>query len=104
MGGNPVLEELVIPEGVTELSNSAFIDDTGLKRITLPSTLEQIWDHAFQRCESLEEIVIPEKVDYIDDEAFLGCSGLKRVILKTKLLRGRHFLPEDLKDVEVIEE
>ena len=82
---------------MTELNNSALIDDTGLRRVVLPSSLTAIWDHAFQRCSSLEEIEIPENVEYIDDEAFLGCTSLKRVFMKSKYIQDDHWLPDELK-------
>ena len=78
-------------------NNSALIDDTGLRRVVLPSSLTAIWDHAFQRCRSLREIEIPENVEYIDDEAFLGCTGLRRVLMKSRHIRDDHWLPEELK-------
>ena len=60
-------------------------------------SLEQIRDHAFQRCVSLEEIVIPKHVDYIDNEAFLGCMGLQRVVIKSNIITNADFLSEDLR-------
>lgn len=87
----------MIPEGVTELNNSALIDDTGLCRVVLPSTLTAVWDRAFQNCRSLAEIEIPENVEYIDDEAFLGCTGLERVIMRSKHITDDRRLPDELK-------
>ena len=60
--------------------------------------LEEIWDHAFQRCRKLKEIEIPENVRYIDDEAFLGCSGLRKIILKTEQICDDRFLPKDIRE------
>ncbi len=82
---------------MTELNNSALIDNINLCRIVLPSSLTAIWDHAFQRCCSLKEIEIPENVEYIDDEAFLGCTGLRRIIIRSKHIKDDHWLPDELK-------
>lgn len=92
----------MIPKGVTELNNSALIDDIGLRRVVLSSTLTAIWDHAFQRCTKLEEIVIPENVKYIDDEAFLGCTGLRRVVMKSTHIKDDRWLLEELRDAVTV--
>ena len=94
IAGNPLIEELVIPEGVTEINNSGFIDNTGLKKITLPSTLESIWEKAFKGCSSLEEITIPERISYISDDVFDGCTSLRRIRMKSSLVKGNYFAPK----------
>lgn len=52
--GMPLLEEVVLPEG-----------------------LRYITANSFRNCPKLEEINIPKSVAYIDSKAFDGCTGLK---------------------------
>ena len=52
-----LLQELIIPEGVTEISSFAFSFFKTLKSITIPSTVESIGDDAFYNCTGLTEIV-----------------------------------------------
>ena len=65
-------EELVIPEGVTEVGVDAFSDAVTLVKVTFPSTLEYIEEYAFYGCSALEEVAgIPDAAE-VDDLAFAG--------------------------------
>ena len=44
----------VIPDGVTDIGSGAFYDCDNLTQITVPKSLEFIWDHAFANCDALE--------------------------------------------------
>ena len=51
----------------------------------------------------LQEIEIPENVEYIDDEAFLGCTSLRKVIMRSKHIKGDHWLPDELRgEVQIL--
>ena len=50
------LENIVIPEGVTELGNSAFLNSK-IKSISLPSTLKSIEKNAFSGCNDLTNVI-----------------------------------------------
>lgn len=50
-----------LPESLTTMGKYAFGLCTGLKNITLPSSLERVPDYAFYRCEGLEQIIIRSK-------------------------------------------
>jgi hypothetical protein len=56
--------ELVIPEGVKEIRDSAFSGCKKLTTLTLPSSIEKIGAHAFQYCEALTTVKIPAKTIY----------------------------------------
>lgn len=75
----PKLESIELPEGITEINSTAFMDCESLKKIVLPSTLEKIGDRAFTDCESLNEINIPTSVKIIGEFAFAGCNSLKEL-------------------------
>lgn len=77
--------ELVIPEGVTSIGAGAFMNCTGLTKITFPSTLTSIGNNAFEGCTNLREIVIPSNLPAPTEEyegltigsgAFKNCTGL----------------------------
>lgn len=72
--------DLIIPEGVEEIAESALAHCYHLKRVELPSTLEIIGKYAFMKCWSLEKIIIPIGVIEIKDYAFHGCE-LSRVVI-----------------------
>lgn len=60
--------ELEIPEGVTEIADSAFRNST-VQKVTLPFTLETIGEYAFENS-ALTSITIPESVTTIENYAF----------------------------------
>ena len=75
------IEEIIIPDGVTEIESYAFGGCKNIKDIKLPETLESIGYNAFGSCTGLESIKIPSKVKKIGMYAFEYCSNLKKIIL-----------------------
>lgn len=53
-------EVVTIPEGVTQISSSAFEYNPYIKKVVLPSTVTYIGYWAFSNCTNLEEINIPD--------------------------------------------
>lgn len=66
---NSKIKEIDIPNGVTKLDICAFAYSE-LERISLPDTLRVIESYAFSNCENLTELTIPKSVTDIDDGAF----------------------------------
>ena len=79
--------ELVIPEGVTEISKGTFYGCTQLSSINLPQSVTRIASGAFFKCSSLTDIVIPEGVTVIEDIVFDGCESLKYINLPQSVTR-----------------
>ena len=70
------LEEIEIPQHVTQIPNHAFENCTKLTTVKLPDGLMSIEKLAFEKCESLKNLVIPESVAFIYPDAFEGCNQL----------------------------
>ena len=68
--------DVIVPDGVTSIGDSAFSFCDSLTSIALPSSLISIGDDAFFDCGSLSSITIPESVVSIGKGAFYGCKGL----------------------------
>ena len=66
------------PEGLRRIGNSNFKSST-IKKVVLPSTLEELGDEVFSSCESLEEIVLPDKLKRIPYKAFFLCENLSKL-------------------------
>ena len=64
------LEYISFPEGITEITDHAFMDCENLKTVELPSTLETIGEGAFAMTRLSGELVIPENVTSIGRSAF----------------------------------
>lgn len=68
-----------IPEGVTEIEDSAFENCSSLISINIPLSVEKIGSRAFLLCTSLKSIHIPVSVTEIGEAAFEGCTSLENV-------------------------
>lgn len=79
------IQQLEIPEGITEINGSTFCGCEALCGITLPQSLTTIGDRAFLGCSKLSSIAIPACVTAIGEDAFSHCANL-----------GRPALPETL--------
>lgn len=81
------LEEIVLPEGLQEISNDVFKGNMCLKRIVLPKGVKSIGSSAFYCCEKLEEIELPEGLEDIGTQAFSQCRSLKRIVIPNSVRR-----------------
>ena len=73
--------DVVIPEGVEKIGESAFYDCIKLRSVTLPESLLTIELLAFLDCCSLSEVTIPKNVQTIGCWAFLRCKSLQKITL-----------------------
>lgn len=78
--GQTNLKFAILNEGLTEIGNSAFSRNLSLKGISLPSSLRNIGDLAFERS-GLANIAIPEGVLSIGNEALKECENLVEVYI-----------------------
>ena len=75
--------EIIIPDGVISISDSAFEDCGSVTNVTIPKSVISIGDYAFLGCVSLREIEIPCGVILIGEYAFDYCKSLTRIIVDT---------------------
>ena len=75
-----LLTDLVIPDGVTEISD-AFAYDTCLISVTIPNSVTSIGSSAFYGCTGLTSVTIPNNVTSIGDWAFDDCTGLTSITI-----------------------
>ncbi len=90
------IEELILPDGITELCSNAFLNNCSLKRIVLPKNLEKISHSAFVNCEMLEEIVIDGsngKFKTVDGVLF-GDSGKTLLVYPINKSGSSYTVPE----------
>ena len=80
-GCSELMEELIIPDSVTSIGDSAFYHCSNLTSITIGNGVTNIGDSAFEWCSGLTSLIIPDSVKSIGEEAFRGCSGLKSVTI-----------------------
>ncbi len=75
------INEVVIGNGVTSISNNAFQGCSNLATVSFApySTLKTIGDGAFQGCSNLTSITIPASVTSIGSDVFANCSNLEAI-------------------------
>lgn len=83
------LEEIIIPTGITEITQSVFKDCTKLKRCIFDegSKLTNLGLYTFSGCTSLEEFEIPSGVTEIGYECFADCTSLSSVTIGSGVTR-----------------
>ena len=77
--------EIVVPEGVEIIAKRAFAGDVDITDITLPSTLKELGEEAFEGCSGLTKIEIPEGIEVIPKRAFANCESLESICLPKTL-------------------
>ena len=65
-----IVTELVIPEGVTEISAYAFYNADNISKVTFPESLRKIGAYAFYDCNNISELTLGESVVEIEGYAF----------------------------------
>ena len=78
---NTDITSIIIPEGVTEIGNSAFKKCTNLTSVTISSTVERIGEQAFNGCTKLSSITIPSTVKIVSKNAFYECTKLNSLTI-----------------------
>lgn len=70
------LEELIVPDCITEIDNNTTDLNTHLKRVVLGKNCAVIGCNSFSNCIALREIVGGDSLRLIDRQAFLNCKEL----------------------------
>lgn len=68
---NCQITEAIIPDGVIEISSSAFSNCASLRDVKIPDSVATIGDWAFKDCVNLKSIVIPDSVSSMGGGNFL---------------------------------
>ncbi len=75
------VENLVIPDGITEIMEYAFYGLECIKSVTISDTVTEIGNNAFAGCSDLTSISMPDGVTSIGKQAFADCTSLVSVIV-----------------------
>ena len=101
------LISVTLPEGVEEISESAFGGCSALENIELPDSLTMIGDSAFCMCRSLSGVEFPKGLTGIGEMAFYNCAitsltlpegitGIGKNAFASCFLLKEIFLPEGI--------
>ena len=67
-----------------------FRDCSGLKSITIPSSVTSLGWHCFWNCSGLTSITIPSSVTLLGESCFEGCQNLETVYFEGKYCRSNY--------------
>jgi hypothetical protein len=73
--------DVVIPEGVTSIGESAFSHCEGLTSVVIPKGVTSIGTKTFCACTRLTKVVIPDGVKTIGNSAFFWCFHLTSIVI-----------------------
>ncbi len=73
--------DCIIPAGVTNIEDNAFLGCTGLSSVIIPDSVIGIGESAFQHCTNLTHIAIGNGVTSIERSAFENCASLTKVTI-----------------------
>ena len=95
--------DVIIPNGVTSLGNSAFANCAGLKTIIIPNGVTSLGENSFQNCTGLGSIELPDSVRDILSSCFDGCSNLTSIKLSNALYQIRNYAFQNCTSLTSIE-
>ena len=78
------IKEVTLPETIIEIGDYAFQNATKLKKIIFPEGLEVIGEGAFEACTLLTSLNIPVSVIDIKPLAFYACTALTKVNIEAR--------------------
>ena len=78
---NELVNDLVIPNDITQIRRCAFYGCGSITRVTIPDGVTSIGIGAFYGCDNLVDITLPNSVTLIGDGAFSGCKSLQSVVI-----------------------
>lgn len=90
---NGAATEVVIPDSVKIIGDSAFSGCKGITSVVIPDSVQEIGSGAFRDCIALPHITIPDSVQKIGQSAFEGCTALAAVVIpdSVKEIRSKAF-------------
>ncbi len=74
------LTDIVLPENLTELQSEVLRENRKLTRISIPKTVEAVWEYALADT-GLKEIELPESAEVIAEGAFANSKSLESAYL-----------------------
>ena len=91
-----------IPDGVSEIEDSAFEEDDSVGVILIPDTVTKIRRFAFEKCSNLQDVVIPESVNEIEEGAFWECPKIRNVYIPKSVTKiGGYSITTSAKTIKV---
>ncbi|MGN0482347.1 MAG: leucine-rich repeat protein, partial [Lachnospiraceae bacterium] len=82
---NTEVTSITIPDSVTSIGAGAFEGCSNLVNVNIPQGIKEIGYRAFYGCKNLSSVKLPDSVTSIGGYAFFGCENLKNINLPNGL-------------------
>ncbi len=99
-GGQPMPNEIVIPENVAYIYDYAFYGFDSIKKVTMHDGVVSVGEYAFKGCTELLEVTFSKDLKSIGEYAFADCTALKKVDLTTKITSIKPYTFYNCKSIE----
>lgn len=100
------VESLVLNDGLEYIGQSLFgYRGAPISKITIPDSVTEIDDGAFEYCRNLTDVDLSDNIDRISDSTFAFCSALESIDIpkNVKVIESDAFVNTDFKEVIVPE-
>jgi len=77
--------EVVLNEGLQKIGNGAFDECKWLQTVTIPSTVIEVGNDAFWKCNNLREVGLPDGLQKIESYTFADCTSLQSITFPSTL-------------------
>lgn len=84
-------KKLIIEEGITQINSRRFLGSSALESVSLPKTITNLGEYAFENCQSLKEILVDD-----ENENFKSVDG----VLYTKNMQKLLVYPSNKEDAD----
>ena len=71
------LKKVTLPSSVEQLGEYSFAECKNLTKITLSDNLKRLEVGVFSNCQKLEDVILGNNIENIDISAFVGCKNIK---------------------------
>ena len=79
------LTEVTMPDSITNIGMSAFMECAGLTNVVISGNVVQIEDGAFYGCAGLTRVTIPDSVVRLGGLVFNSCAGLTNIAIPKRV-------------------
>lgn len=70
---------------VTRVGMIAFLQNTDITGVHIPTSITEIGEGAFSGCTGLTEITLPSSITLLDYGVFMNCTGLKTAVIQCRI-------------------
>ena len=98
------VKKIVIPNSVTRINQSTFVNCHGLISVMIPDSVMSIGSWAFSYCNELMSMTIPDSVEFIGYHTFDSCWKLTNIIIDKPIeqVKAMKYYPFGIENESII--